>query len=155
MKNTGNKMAQLLRIDDRLIHGQVVVGWANALHPKDIILIDDEIAEDQMEKEIYLLGVPIEYNGVVYSVEEASIKLKESADFIAVCKSPCEALKLFKSGFHFQELNLGGMHDKNETKMINHYIYLSETDIKNLDTLKNNGVEIFIQDLPNSKKIIY
>ena len=49
----------LFRVDERLIHGQVVVGWAE-LHPDRIVVVDDEIAASQWEQELYAMGLPSE-----------------------------------------------------------------------------------------------
>ncbi|PID29482.1 MAG: hypothetical protein CR982_02675 [Candidatus Cloacimonadota bacterium] len=149
-------MDGILRIDDRLIHGQVVVGWGNFIHPDEIILIDDDIAEDEMEREIYLLGVPVEYEGKIFNTEDGADYLNEcEKKFIAVVKSPKDVVKLMDNGLRLNSLNIGGMHDKVGKNEFNHYVYLSDEDRYYLDMLKSSLVEIYVQDLPGSKKVNY
>ena len=63
---------QLFRIDDRLIHGQVVVGWGQPMGLAFVVLVDDEVAASEWEQELYRMGVPPEMDAVFASVEEAA-----------------------------------------------------------------------------------
>jgi len=155
----------LIRIDDRLIHGQVVVGWASYLRPKYIILVDDEIAADIFEKELFLMGVPEEYEGLALSVRECTSFIKslsKSTDkncnekYIIVIKSPEIAYQLYKFGFNFTQLNIGGMHSSDNKKEFNRFVYVDENDLKYLRLLadeKNPNIDITIQDLPSENKV--
>ena len=66
---------ELFRIDDRLIHGQVVVGWGQPLDLTFIVLVDDEVASSEWEQELYRMGVPPEMDVYFHTVEEAAEKL--------------------------------------------------------------------------------
>lgn len=148
-------MTNLIRIDDRLIHGQVVVGWASHLNPDYIILIDDDIAADEMDSELYLMGVPPEYEGRCLSIQEGADFINSiSADtkFIIVVRSPEVAFKLYKTEFHYQQLNIGGMHSNAGKDEFNRYIYTDSSDLDYLNSLYQCGVQIEIQDLPTEKK---
>ena len=61
----------LFRVDERLIHGQVVVGWAHKLRPRRIIVVDDALAEDQLEQSIYRTGIPEGMDAEFWSEREA------------------------------------------------------------------------------------
>ena len=63
---------ELMRIDDRLIHGQVVVGWGQPLDIDFIVLVDDEVASSDWEQELYRMGVPPEMEVVFASVDAAA-----------------------------------------------------------------------------------
>ncbi|MBU4486729.1 MAG: PTS sugar transporter subunit IIB, partial [Candidatus Delongbacteria bacterium] len=79
----------LIRVDDRLIHGQVSVGWGSYIKPKYMIIADDEISSDKTDSELYLLGVPFEYEGKVLSITE-TVKFIDSlkdCNFILVLKT--------------------------------------------------------------------
>ncbi|MCK4980330.1 MAG: PTS sugar transporter subunit IIB [Candidatus Delongbacteria bacterium] len=147
-------MDNLIRIDDRLIHGQVVVGWGSKLNPDYIILSDDEIASDETESELYLLGVPFEYEGKVLGFSNTVNFIKENPKkkCIIVVKSPNSIKDLIKYGLKIDQLNIGGMHSKEGKKEINHYVYLNEKDYNDLQELSGKGVEIYIQDLPGERK---
>ncbi len=147
---------QIIRIDDRLIHGQVVVGWGSITHPDCFILIDDEIAEDDLEKELYLLGIPEEYEGLILSVTEAAMVLNKfmacRKPFVAVVKTPETAYRLKEIGLNFNSLNIGGMHSRTHKMEFNHYTYLNNSDYNYLSLLATGGVEVYIQDLPRAKR---
>ena len=66
---------ELFRIDDRLIHGQVVVGWGQPMDLTFIVLVDDEVASSEWEQELYRMGVPPEMDVYFHTVEEAAEKL--------------------------------------------------------------------------------
>src|SRR6185369_14914177 len=65
----------LYRIDDRLIHGQVVVGWGQPLDIGFIVLVDDEVASSEWEQELYRMGVPPEMDVYFHSAEDAPAAL--------------------------------------------------------------------------------
>ncbi|NOR44884.1 MAG: PTS N-acetylgalactosamine transporter subunit IIB [Candidatus Delongbacteria bacterium] len=147
-------MKGLIRIDDRLIHGQVVVGWGSKLNPDYIVLSDDDIASNESESELYLLGVPFEYEGKVLCFSETVdfIKENQSRKIIVVVKSPSSIINLIESGLEIDQLNIGGMHSKEGKKEINHYVYMNDKDYNDLLELSKKRIEIFIQDLPGERK---
>ncbi|MBN2790498.1 MAG: PTS sugar transporter subunit IIB [Candidatus Delongbacteria bacterium] len=146
-------MKPFIRVDDRLIHGQVVVGWGSELNPDYIILSDDEIASDETESELYLLGVPFEFEGKVLNFSE-TVKFLENNDHknsIIVVKSPRSVLDLINLGLKVDTLNIGGMHSKENKLEINHYVYINRSEYDDLLLLKEEGINIQIQDLPGER----
>lgn len=148
----------LVRVDDRMIHGQVVVGWASVLHPDRIILCHDEIAQNEWEKELYEssfidAGIPIN----VFSTDEL-LRYINSEDFqrekvILLVESPKDALKLIELGVPISTLNIGGLHYRANKKELNHYIYVDEEDIQALLEIARRGVRIEGQDVPTARKV--
>jgi mannose/fructose/N-acetylgalactosamine-specific phosphotransferase system component IIB len=67
----------LFRVDERLIHGQVIVGWANELRPNRIIVVDDDLAESTWEQELYAMGLPEELTTSFESVADARAQLAD------------------------------------------------------------------------------
>lgn len=146
------KECKLIRIDDRLIHGQVVVGWANRLQPQYLILIDDDIADDDLDRDLYLLGVPEPFIGLAFNVIDGVKFLKSCNSYLVVVKSPAVVLDLLKHGLAIEKLNIGGMHADYGKKEFNHYIFVDEADLSALAQLKNVVSKISIQDLPGEKE---
>ena len=66
----------LYRVDERLIHGQVVVGWGNQLHPQRIVVVDDGLAQSEWEQELYTLGLPPDLVTEFVPVEAARERLR-------------------------------------------------------------------------------
>jgi len=106
----------LVRIDDRLIHGQVTVGWGSFLNPDKILLVNDEIATHDWEKELYEKCVPFNVNVSILSVKDAVESLKnndyEDERVFLLVESPSAIVELVSNGVKFQQVNIGGMHYK-------------------------------------------
>ena len=147
---------QLFRIDDRLIHGQVVIGWVNFLGPKEIILCDDSVAENDWEKELYLSVVPETLQARVLTVKElANLLLEGQTDLsktIIIINTPDVLEQLLKLQAPINNINLGGMHFKEPRKQYLSYLYLSDEEVACFKRIHNQGVIVFCQDVPNAKK---
>ncbi len=147
---------QLFRIDDRLIHGQVVVGWARNLKSNRIILCDDDVACNDWERELYLSCVVQTVETLVMNTEETSRYLAdESHDVrktIVLVKSPDVVEELIGFGYTPVSVNLGGIHFADNRKEFLPYLFLNDDEIKCLRSLESRGVEIYCQDVPTSKK---
>ncbi|MFC1554980.1 PTS system mannose/fructose/N-acetylgalactosamine-transporter subunit IIB [candidate division KSB1 bacterium] len=146
----------LVRIDDRLIHGQVTVGWGGFLSPDRILLVSDEIANNEWEKELYENCVPYNISVSILTVEEAVLALAKNGfkeeRIILLAESPSVITNLVKQGVSFQQVNIGGMHYKNDKKKILPYVYIDDNDKNDFLYLSNNNIELICQDLPQSKK---
>ena len=146
----------LVRVDDRLIHGQVVVGWARALRPDRIILCDDEIAASDWEKDLYLnsyADVDVALN--VFSEDEL-LKYVNSPDFekekvLLVVASPKVVWQLVEKGVPIKNVNIGGLHYKENARKIAPYIFVSEEDVNFLKKLSARGISIEGRDVPQAK----
>ena len=147
---------QLFRIDDRLIHGQVVLGWANYLQSKRIFLCDNLVVQNEWEKELYLSCVPSHLQSVILSIHETtSYLLNESVPddkTIVLVRSPRVLIEIAESGFSPRNVNLGGMHYMENRRQYLPYVFLSDEDINDIKILINMGISIYCQDLPTSKK---
>jgi len=148
----------LVRVDDRMIHGQVVVGWASVLHPDRIILCHDEIAQNEWEKELYessFIDSGIKIN--VFSTNELLNYLRSEAfqkeRVVLLVESPKDAWKLLGQGVPITTLNIGGLHYRANKKELNHYIYVDEEDIQALSKIARRGVRIEGQDVPTARKV--
>lgn len=146
----------LVRVDDRLIHGQVVVGWGRAERVERIALVDDAIHESPWEQDLYRLGVP---EGV--SVEFASVA--EAADAFATWQeNACRTLVLVGSidtlarlcaSVEVSQVNLGGVHKGAGRTERLPYVFLSDNEERQLRALDERGVRITAQDVPTSLPI--
>jgi mannose/fructose/N-acetylgalactosamine-specific phosphotransferase system component IIB len=148
----------LYRVDERLIHGQVVVGWGNFLKIEKIFLINDQIAQNRWERELYLASVPSEMKGSVLKVSEAKEILRENNDKekgMVLVDSPFDILKLLDVGVSIKSLNIGGMHSNAKREMVLSYFYLSPEEKEAFKEIMARGVECFCQDVPlGDKKIL-
>jgi mannose/fructose/N-acetylgalactosamine-specific phosphotransferase system component IIB len=117
----------LIRVDDRLIHGQVAVGWCGYIRPRFMIIADDEIAADKNDSELYLTGVPFGCEGRVIAVKDAKsfFTTYNAEPYILVVRSLEAAVRLLKEGFSYNKLNIGGIHFTEGRKQINNYLFLN------------------------------
>ncbi len=144
----------IIRVDDRLIHGQVSVGWGSYINPRHMIIANDEIASDSSESELYLLGVPDGIKGAVVPVSGVKFYLDSigKGPYILVVRSLKDALRLLDSGFVYDKLNVGGIHLIEGKREVIHYIFMDCGDVECLEELIARGIDVSIQDLPSNKK---
>ena len=148
---------QLFRIDDRLIHGQVVLGWAKPLQTERILLCDDEVSKSEWEKELYCTCVPKSLQTLVCDVDETasilSSKIHPEDRTIVLVKEPKVVMDIVNQGFVPASVNLGGLHFSDQRKKYLSYVYLNDKEVKQLHWLLDKGINIYCQDVPTSKAL--
>ena len=148
----------LYRVDERLIHGQVVVGWGNELHPDSIVVVDDELAESTWEQELYAMGLPDELNTTFEHVAQARDHLPEwrerAGRTVVLTRNVDTMRRLAADGaMRGEEVNIGGIHYAPGRQPVLPYVYLSAVEIAALTALENEGVRISARDLPAARKV--
>ncbi|HET7276244.1 MAG TPA: PTS sugar transporter subunit IIB [Longimicrobiaceae bacterium] len=148
----------LFRVDERLIHGQVVVGWVERLHVDRIIVVDDEIAASEWEKELYCLGVPPEADAMFVTVATArqdfASWMEQSRRLVVLVRSVETLSRLAEGGLlNGQTVNLGGIHHAPGRERFLPYLFLSDDELKELERLVAAGVTIAARDLPGSRSV--
>ena len=149
---------ELFRIDDRLIHGQVVVGWGQPLGVHFIVLVDDEVRESEWEQELYRMGVPPDVAVIFTSVDEAAARLPEwladSRRGIVLSGDIGTMARLSEAANSaVRAVNLGGIHYREGRRERLRYVYLSDEEVEALRSLAAGGVEITAQDVPTGRKV--
>jgi mannose/fructose/N-acetylgalactosamine-specific phosphotransferase system component IIB len=145
----------LLRVDDRLIHGQVVAGWARPLGIEILMLASDTISQDPWACNAYQLAIP---EGITFNCIriEKCIKLVEAHNkkrMMIIVESVGDAQRLLKKRLIVKEVNIGGLGYRENTREIAPYIYLSPTDIESVVQLFQMGIKVIGKQLPNSASI--
>jgi len=148
----------LHRVDERLIHGQVVVGWGAQLRPDRYLVVDELLAASQWEQELYTLGVPEEATVEFVTVEEGRIRLPDwrNSDLrsILLTRDLTTMLDLARDGLLDNEkVNLGGLHMRKGREEVLPYLFLDPDDKAILQEMATEGVTISAQDLPGSPKV--
>lgn len=147
----------LVRVDDRLIHGQVVVGWVQALGAKRIVLVDDVVRANEWEQELYRLGVPPGLKVEFKSVDEGADAMVEWAGapertIVLVADVPT-IVRLCGRTDAIERVNIGGLHDGMSRSQRLSYVYLSEDEAKELCRLDERGVKVTAQDVPTTRAV--
>jgi len=146
--------APFFRIDDRLIHGQVTVGWRQHLHLDAICIIDNDLATDPFLSDTLQLSAPQGITVQVCTVENAAATLDKLAAqrILVLLKTPQTALQLYQSGVLFETLNVGNIAAGPARKRVHKSIFLGPAEIIALDKLTQHGVHIFFQQTPEEKQ---
>ncbi len=147
----------LVRLDDRLIHGQVVIGWVNALGATRIVVVDDRVAANTWEQDIYRLGVPagltVEFHAVAAAAKGIDDWAARSERFIVLVADVGSAARLCELTDTVSVLNLGGIHDGSGRVQRLPYIYLSEDEASRLKSVAEAGVRVEAQAVPTERPI--
>jgi len=147
----------LYRVDDRLIHGQVVVGWGKPLNVGFIVLVDDAVRASTWEQELYRMGVPAGIDVVFASTAEALACLPEwkrdtrvgllvsgDIDTLATLASDPERVP---------RVNIGGLHHRAGRSPRLRYVYLSDAEAAQLKALAARGIAVTAQDVPTAPPV--
>jgi PTS system mannose-specific IIB component len=148
---------QLVRIDDRLIHGQVVAVWLRTLSAKRIVIADDATARDEFLREVLTLaaphGVPVE----VLEVVEAAVRLIELAavpePVMVLVRSPRTVLRLRRAGVPIPVVDLGGLGAGPGRKRLHKTISVSPAELEELRELERLGTRVEIQIVADDRPI--
>ena len=143
---------ELYRIDDRLVHGQVVVGWGQPLNLTFVVLVDDAIASSDWEQELYRMGAPPEIEVKFESVESALVNLaayQARPDRGILLTGDIETMRqLVDRSGAIRQVNLGGIHHKSGRSARLRYVFLSPDEETALRDLAARGIAITAQDVP-------
>ena len=148
---------ELYRIDDRLIHGQVVVGWGQPLRVGFIVLVDDEVAASEWEQELYRMGVPPEMELYFASVNDAAERLdtwrRDQRPGILLTVDIDTMRRLVERAPSIQTVNLGGIHHRAGRAERLRYIYLTSEEERELRALASRGIDVTAQDVPSARPL--
>ena len=123
------------RIDGRLIHGQVANLWATKLNVGRFMIIDDEIAQSDIDKQALKLATPAGIKLSVLPIEKAATNIKngkyDSQRVMIIAKRPDRFVELVNQGVQIDNLNVGNMSQTNETRSITNSINVMDEDVEN------------------------
>lgn len=146
---------ELYRIDDRLIHGQVVVGWGQPLDLRFIVLVDDEVAGSDWEQELYRMGVPPDMDVYFDSVDDAAATLEryqgESRRGLLLTGDITTMTRLVDATGAIDRVNLGGIHHRPGRTQRLRYVFLTPDEEQALRDLAAKGLEVTAQDVPAAR----
>lgn len=144
----------LHRIDDRLIHGQVLVAWGARLAPARIWLVDDAVAASAWERDLFRESAPGIEVRVVTVAEAAAGHASEAAAeggaFLLV-RDLATARRLVEAGAAVGDWNVGGLHYAPGKDKVNDYVYLDAADRADARALLAAGTGLVVQDVPASR----
>lgn len=147
----------LVRIDDRLIHGQVVENWMKFLKINHVIVVNDFVANDRMQKTLFSMAVPDHARISILTITQAKKAILngqfEEDKAMLLLVSPQDVLNLINKGVRIKEVNVGGMHYSSDKKQILKAISVSKEDIQAFQELDKLGVHLEARMVPDDEKI--
>ena len=147
----------LIRIDDRLIHGQVVVGWSHYLQANHIVVADNNIASDPTQKMLYEMVVPPDMKVSILSIKEAARMLQQDISpalkTIVLFSSPQDVLSYWQLGGPVKSVNIGGMRFEPGKKQIAQSISVNDADLAVFRELNQQNIELEGRAVPTDPQM--
>lgn len=151
-------MIKLLRVDHRLLHGQVAFSWTQFLGVDCILIANDSLMTDELRKTTIKLakpqGVKVVMKNIEDSINAINSGVTDKYKLFVVVESIEDAEKLIKGTDKFKVLNLGGIKAREGTRNISKAINVTPEEEETLKELINLGVEVEIRQIPNDQKIM-
>jgi mannose/fructose/N-acetylgalactosamine-specific phosphotransferase system component IIB len=148
---------ELYRIDDRLIHGQVVVGWGQPLDLQFIVLVDDEVASSDWEQELYRMGVPPDMDIYFDAVETAAANLdryqEDERRGLLLTGDITTMTRLVEAADDIRRVNVGGIHHRPGRTQRLRYVFLTPAEESQLRALAARNIEVTAQDVPAARPV--
>lgn len=145
----------LVRIDNRLVHGQILEAWVPYVEAGCIVVVDDHVASDFFRETVIKMAVPREIEVIITSVEEFSrnsaIEPDNNKRTIILFSDIADAVRAFKLGFRFDQLNIGNIHNEKCVTQCSPSVLLGLNDIEHIEELISAGVKIDMRRIPREK----
>ena len=146
-------MIQLIRIDDRLLHGQVAYSWKAALNYEAIVIANDNIINDEIRKSALKIAVPLGVKLAIRTIEESAKLVNNekllNVNVLLICSNPKDVYEVLKLINEKPKINLGGIQSSSDKKMFSRAVYLDKEDIDYLDKINELGYEIDVRQTPS------
>jgi PTS system mannose-specific IIB component len=147
----------LVRVDDRFIHGQILESWIPHLKAQGVIVANDGLAGDQIQKTIMSMAIPeriklkiVYLKDAVHLQGDRELNEKRCLVIVSTIK---DAYRLFSSGFTFTRLNIGNNKASGPSKQLSYSVWVDREDLDLMKALMDKGVEVTLQSVPRERLI--
>lgn len=146
----------LVRVDNRLIHGQIIEAWVPYVKAERIVVVDDATAADPLQRSILELATPGDIRLDVVTIAEA-VRLQQAQAFeqshcIVLFAGPCQAYNAFMAGFRFTALNIGNVHFAQGKTRVSPSVCCDAEELSVLRALVKAGVEVEVRAVPREAR---
>lgn len=149
------KNIKLVRIDNRLVHGQVASAWLSHLKVNLLVVANDEASTDDMRQKLMTMaanGTDLRFFSIQKTVDIIA-KASDSQIIMLVVETPQDVLKLVEGGVAIAHVNIGNMHMSEGKKQIHPGAAVDERDIDTLKQIHSRGVSMFLQRVPGENPV--
>ncbi|MHB8769650.1 MAG: PTS sugar transporter subunit IIB [Syntrophales bacterium] len=145
----------LVRVDNRLVHGQILEAWVPFLQASCIIVVDDQVASDYYCETVIRMAVPREVDVVICGTQDFadaySFHRGSGQKTIVLFSKIADALTVYRRGYHFDTLNIGNVYNEDCRLCCTPSVLLSDVDIRDISALHGEGVKIELRRVPREK----
>lgn len=145
----------LIRIDDRLIHGQVVQAWVRHTRADCIVVASDEVSQDPLQRSIMEIAVPSPLKVEILTVEEAADKIVaghfNNQKVIILFANPQDLLRAIDYGLELEKVNVGGLHYLRGRRLLATEVAVNKKEVQAFRLLMNKGITLELQAVPSDK----
>lgn len=147
---------ELIRVDDRLIHGQVLMGWTRAIDITHALVADDQAAADPMQGPLMRMAAPSGLTVTILSVEDAAEALQDGRydreRMIVVVRGPDTLVRLHQAGLEMEKVNAGNVRSGEGRTRLTKEVHASAEELEHWRYLDEAGVHLEAQWLPDQKR---
>lgn len=148
----------LFRIDERLLHGQVIVGWGMRLGLERYVVVDDELAESEWEQDLYSAGLPPGVSVDFLSEDDAVADLPSLLGMrergAVLTRSTAAMKRIADAGLlRGKRVNVGGLHEGDARRSVLRYVSLRTDEEDDLRSIAASGARVSARDLPNAREV--
>lgn len=146
----------LTRIDNRLVHGQVGVTWVSSVGANLLVVADDAVSKDTLQQQ--LMGITAKSSGIdirFFSIQKTIDiihKASSKQKIFLIVRRPQDVVRLLEGNVPITKVNVGNMHFSEGKRKISSKVYVDDHDLEQFKKIKEFGVELYIQDVPDSEK---
>ena len=147
-------MLKISRLDDRLVHGQIINNWCTSEDITEIMVINKEVANNEMRKTFIEMSVPEEIKILFCDVNDALEIYEDEIKFenlMIVFGNPFEILEFIEKGGKLKSLNIGGMSFKKGKKKLSTAVYTDEEELEILNKIASKDIKLEIRLLPTDR----
>ena len=147
---------EVIRIDDRLIHGQIVQGWLKTVFVNRILVVSNEVANDEMQQALLSMAMPSTVELSIRNIKDASYEIinnvYDNEKVMILFSNPCDIVKMIENGVKFNSVNVGGMHFVHGKKQLLSNVSVDSNDIRAFMKMISCGIELESRILPNDER---
>lgn len=143
---------EIIRVDDRLIHGQVAIGWTRSRGINTILAIDDATAKDRMQCQLMKMATPPGVTPYFLTVDDAAEKILNNTyknkKVMILVKGPVELAALLEKGIEMIEVNIGNQRSGENKIQLATQMFATKEELELWKQFSNKGIKLYAQGVP-------
>ena len=144
---------KMVRVDYRMVHGQIVAKWIKFRPVDRLILADDSLVDDPFMGDIYRMAVPDREVDIVKLGDIQTAIDRKDDTVLLIFKDVASAYTVYKNGLQLPELNVGAVQNSAQRKSVVQRVALSAEEYEKLCEMKAEGVNVFLQPIPENDPV--